>query len=188
MAEAIASKAVLEHLERDLGEYSGQGVAKPESGLGFSLLQFPDRPSPGVTATVTFGISTHLLRARDERDRREELLVLLREEFDETALQIAANVGSYALAGHTALSEGETVAMPKDRDSDLDRLVVARPDPFPDRLARCDDFEPPVEFFWLLPAAGSEDHMVVDHGWRELLAWIRKRGEDPFDLRRAAIL
>jgi hypothetical protein len=188
MAEAIESKTVLEHLERDLGQYTGQGVAKPESGLGFSLLQFADRPSPGVTATVTFGLSTHLLRARDGGDRREELLVLLREEFDEMALQIVANVGSYALGEHIALSEGETVGMPKDRDSDLDRLVVARPEPLPDQLARCDDFEPPVEFFWLLPSAGSERHMVVEHGWRELLAWIDKRGEDPYDLRRAAIL
>jgi hypothetical protein len=55
MAEAVESKVILEHVARDLGEYSGRGVAKPESGLEFSLLQFDDQPNPGVTATITFG-------------------------------------------------------------------------------------------------------------------------------------
>jgi hypothetical protein len=55
-------------------------------------------------------------------------------------------------------------------DGALDRLVVALPEPFPDRFARCDEFEPPVELLWFLPFAASEQHIVTDHGWRELLA------------------
>jgi hypothetical protein len=188
MADAIKSKAILEHLERDLGEYTGRGVARPESSLGFSLLQFDDRPDLGVTATVTLGVSAHLLQGSDGHDRREELMLLLRREFDEVALQIAANVGSYALEEHIALAEGETMGVPKEGDGGLDRLVVARPEPFSDRLARCDDLEPPVEFVWLLPFAESEHHIVAEHGWRDLLHWVREREFDPYDLRRQVVL
>jgi hypothetical protein len=73
-------------------------------------------------------------------------------------------------------------------DGTLDRLVVALPEPFPDRFARCDEFEPPVELLWFLPFAASEQHIVTDHGWRELLHWIRERGESPYDLDRTTVL
>jgi hypothetical protein len=189
MRNAVGGKILLEHVERDLGEYTGaKGMAGPESELGFSLLQFEDRPESDVTATITLGLSAHVLRGRDGGDRREELIVLLRQEFDEAALQLAANIGSYVLEEHIALIEGETASMPKQPGSVLDRLAVARPEPFSARLARCDSFDPPVEFVWLLPFASSEHHIVAEHGWSDLLHWIRNGSQDPYDLGRNVVL
>jgi hypothetical protein len=188
MAGDGRSEFLLEHLERDLGRYGGRGVTRPESDLAFSLLQFDDRPEPAVTATVTFGVSTHLLRDADGNDHRQELLLLLRRDADDTALQIAANVGSYVVDGHVGLLEGETVAMPAATASALDTLVAAGPEPFPARFARCEHFTPPLELIWLLPFAMSEWHLVVEHGWRELFLVLRRRGEAPWDLGRATVM
>jgi hypothetical protein len=47
-----------------------------------------------VTASVTFGIGSHVLTGSDGVDRRQELLVILRRAFDETAITLAAGIGS----------------------------------------------------------------------------------------------
>jgi hypothetical protein len=172
-------------LEKELGKCR---TAKWDSDLPFSVLQFDDQPEPDLTTTLTFGISTHVLSGRDGFERRQELMVLLRRGLDEEALQIAANVGAYVIDAHVALAEGETVRMPRRRDGNLDRLVVAPPDPFPEEVGRCDEFDPPVELVWLLPFAGSEHHIVAEHGWRDLLHWMRERELDPYDLSRPVVL
>jgi hypothetical protein len=180
---------LLAHLERDLGEFTGdKGAMKPETDLDFSLLQFDDRPDAGVTATVTFGLSIHVLRARDGRERREELVLLLERAFDADAMELAANIGRYVLAEHVALAEGETVGTPAQAAGQLDRLAVASPEPFPTRFTRCDEFDPPVDLVWLLPFAASEHHVVAEHGWRDLLDALRTRGQSPYDLRRDVVL
>jgi hypothetical protein len=182
------TQVLLEHLERDLGAYTGRGAARPETKLPFSLLQFDDRPRPQVTATVTFGVSAHVLRDREGENHRLELLVLLDRTVDEEALDIAANVGVYLLDEHVALLEGETVAMPQQSGSRLDTIVAATPDPFPARLASCERCDPPVEVIWLLPFARSESHLVVEHGWRDLLEALSDQGHAPWDLMRPAVL
>jgi hypothetical protein len=181
------SQVLLEHLERDLGAYTGRGAARPESKLPFSLLQFHDRPAPQVTATVTFGVSTHVLVGGDGKNHHQELLVLLDRAADEEGLHIAANVGVYLLDEHVALLEGETIAMPRQSESRLDTIVAATPDLFPARLATCERCDPPVEFIWLLPFAKSESHLVVEHGWRDLLKALGDRGHAPWDLTRPAV-
>jgi Suppressor of fused protein (SUFU) len=182
------AEAVLKHFERDLGEFAGAGVMKPETDLDFSLLQFDDRPEDGVTATVTFGLSIHVLNGRDAVQRREELILLLQRDFDGQALDAAANIGRYLLDEHVALVEGETVGMPGQADSTLDRLVVAAPEPFAPRFARYDDADLAVEIVWLLPFAPSEHHIVAEHGWRDLLQHIRAIGASPYDLLRPVVL
>lgn len=184
MTRRVGGSDLLGCLETELGECR---TARWDSDLPFSVLQFDDQPELDVTATLTFGIFTHVLTGPDGVERRQELMVLLRRGLDEEALQIAANVGAYVIEEHVALAEGETVGMPQ-RDGNLDRLIVARPDPFPETFGRCDDFAPPVEFAWLLPFAGSEHHIVAEHGWRDLLHWIRARGLDPYDLARPVVL
>lgn len=191
MTESSAPRAgvLLEHLERDLGEFTAtKGAMNAETGLDFSLLQFDDRPDSGVTATVTFGVSVHVLGGRDGSERREELIVLLRRSFDQEALEIAANIGQYLLDEHIALVEGETISMPPQRGSRLDRLVATSPVPLPGRFARCNQFEPPVDLVWLLPFAESEHHIVAEHGSRDLLRWIGERRESPYDLRRTPVV
>ena len=89
---------------------------------------------------------------------------------------------------HVALVEGETVGMPGQAGSALDRLVVAAPQPFAPRFARCDDADPAVEIVWLLPFAPSEHHIVAEHGWRDLLQHIRAIGASPYDLLRPVVL
>jgi hypothetical protein len=177
---------LLAHLERDLGPYTGRGVARPEWELDFSVLRFADRPEPGVSATVTLGLSAHVLEGSDRRPRRQELLVALRSELDESALEIAANVGAYVLDRHVAVLEGESIALPPPArdDSRLDTLFCAQPEPFP-RLARCGDG---VEVVWLLPCARAELHIATEHGVPDLLHWIREGGEDPYDLGRTPVL
>jgi Suppressor of fused protein (SUFU) len=188
-SSAPRAAVLLTHLERDLGEFTGANAAmKPETDLDFSLLQFDDRPESGVTATVTFGVSVHMLTGRDSRERREELVVLLQRPFDHEALDMAANIGRYLLDEHVALAEGETIRMPAQGGGRLDRLVAALPDPFPDRFARCDEFDPPIEFVWLLPFAQSEHHLVAEHGWRDLLDEVRAHGHSPYDLLRNVVL
>jgi hypothetical protein len=180
---------LLAHLERDLGEFTGaKGAMKPETGFEFSLLQFDDRPEDDVTATITFGLSVHVLTQRDGRERRQELVLLLRSPFDEDALEIAANIGRYVLEEHVALAEGETIRMPIQTGGRLDRLVVAPPAEFPDRFARCDEFDPPADFVWLLPFASSEHHVVAEHGWRDLVDELRAQGQSPYDLLRETVL
>jgi hypothetical protein len=187
--EASPAAILLHHLERDLGEYTGaKGAMEPESDLGFSLLQFEDRPEDGVTATVTFGLSVHVLTQRDGREGRQELVVLLHSPFDEDALQIAANIGRYVLDEHVALAEGETIGMPAQAGGRLDRLVATPPAAFPERFARCRDFDPPVDFAWLLPFATTEHHLVAEHGWRDLIDELRTQGQSPYDLLRDVVL
>ena len=187
--DALPAATLLDHLERDLGEFTGaKGAMKPETALGFSLLQFDDRPEDDVTATVTFGVSIHLLTQRDGRERRQELLLLLRTPFDEDALQIAANIGRYVLDEHVALAEGETIGMPPQAGGRLDRLVAAPPAAFAERFARCNEFDPPVDFVWLLPFAASEHHLVAEHGWRDLVDELRTQGLSPYDLLRDVVL
>lgn len=161
---------------------------RPQTGLEFSLLQFDDRPEDGVTATVTFGLSVHILTQQDGRERRQELVLLLCSPFDEDALEIATNIGCYVIAEHVALAEGETIRMPLQDGGRLDRLVVAPPAEFPNRLARCDTFDPPVDFLWLLPFASSEHHLVAEHGWRDLVDELRAQGQSPHDLLRETVL
>ena len=179
---------LLDHLERDLGEFRGRGLAEPETSLDFSLFQFDDRPEDGVTTTVTFGISTHVLTGRDGSERRQELLLALRADLDDAALDIAANIGAYVVDRHVALLEGETMRTPTEEDLKVDMLVAATPAPFPSRLSVCPEFEPPVEIVWLLPFAESEHHIVAEHGWRDLLHWLRERRLDVYDLARETVL
>ena len=71
------------------------------------------------------------------------------------------------------------------RDS-LDRLIVARPEHVD--LADCEELEPPVGILWLLPFATDESHVALEHGWRDLLDWLRSSGADPYDLRRPSLV
>lgn len=188
-AQEVPQAAVLlGHLERDLGAFAGDGVLARDWELQFSALQFPDRPERGVTATVTFGVSKHVLEGADRRPRRQELLVTLRGALDDTALDVVANVGAYVLERHVALLAGESIAMPPAGDSQLDALVAAMPEPFPPRLARCDGIDDGVEIVWLLPCSRPELHVAVEHGVDDLLRHIRERGEDPYDLARTPVL
>jgi hypothetical protein len=187
--EASPAATLLDHLERDLGEYTGaRGAMEPETNLGFSLLHFEGKPEEGVTATVTFGLSVHVVTQRDGRERRQELVLLLRSPFDEDALQIAANIGRYVLDEHVALAEGETIGMPTQAGGRLDRLVAAPPAAFAERFARCNELDPPVDFIWLLPFAASEHHLVAEHGWRDLVDELRTQGQSPYDLLRDVVL
>lgn len=186
--EMPEAEVLLGHLERDLGPYTGRGVGTRDWDLPFSLLQFPDRPRSGVDATVTFGVSTHVFEGGDGRPRRQELLTTLLSELDAAAVDIAANVGGYVLERHVALLEGESIAMPTRAGSRLDALVATRPEPFPDRLARCEDVEGGVEIVWLLPCARTELHITKEHGVPDLLRAIGERGEDPYDLARTPVL
>ena len=139
-----------------------------------------------MTACATFGVSTHALAARDGSTYRHEVLVFLRD--GEAALQICANIGAYLLDEHVGLLEGETMAMHLEADAALDRLVVAAPDPPYAHLGRCDELDEPVELVRLLPFAQSEHHVVIEHGWRELLRWLDEYGYDSYDLNRGTII
>jgi Suppressor of fused protein (SUFU) len=185
--EQVSSRVVLRWLERELGPYRGGGVAKPEWDAQFSVLQFQDRPTDGVTVSVTFGIGAHVLVGADGVGRRQELLVALREAFAETAITLVAGVGSYLLDDHLALVEGETIRAPHELGVEM-MLVAARPDAVAPRLVRFDEVEPPLELAWLLPFHEIEYHVVVGHGWPDLLALLAERGLDPFDLERRAVV
>lgn len=187
LSEPTEGSALMDHLERALGPFSGRGVAAPEWELPFSVWAFDDRPEQGVTAHVTFGISTHLLTGSDGTERRQELLLTLRPRWDETAVDIAANVGAYLLDRHVALLEGETVGIPLDLGTGIDRLLATRPLPFAPPFGRCEAFEPPVELIWLVPFAAAETHIATDHGVRELLDLLEEAGADAYDLARRPI-
>jgi len=175
---------LMDHLERSLGEFSGRGTAASEWNIPFSVWQFDDVPEQDVTTLVTFGISAHLLVGSDQAEHRQEVLVSMRTQFDDESVDIAVSIGAYLLDRHVALLEGETVAIPAELRGSLDRMVVARPDHIDPELARCEGFEPAVELLWLLPFAPDESHVAIEHGWRDLLAWLRSSEADPYDLRR----
>ena len=183
----LSSRTVLHWLERDLGPYRGRGVAKPEWDAEFSVLQFDDRPVHDVTASVTFGIGSHVLTGSDGVDRRQELLVILRRAFDETAITLAAGIGSYLVDEHVALLEGETVRAPRELGVTM-MLVGAPPDRFMPGIVRFGDAEPPLEVVWLVPFHESEHHVISQHGWRDLMRLLDERELDPFDLAREALL
>ena len=145
-------------------------------------------PEPGVTTLVTFEISEHILVAADGTEHRQELLLSLRKQFDAASVDIAVSVGAHLLDRHIALVEGESVAIPAELRGSLDRMVVARPDHIDPELAPCDGFEPPVEIVWLLPYAADESHVAIEHGWRDLLDWLRSSGADPYDLARPSLV
>ncbi len=177
---------LLEHLERSLGRYEGKGRVEPEWNVPFSVLRFDDVPSEGVATQVTFGLSDHILVGADRKERRQELLVSLRQA--DVALDLLVSTGMYLLGGHLALLEGETVSIPAELQGSLRHLVVAHPDHLDPALAQCDTPDFPVELVWLLPFAVAESHVAVEHGWRDLLDWIREEGADPFDLERPSLV
>ena len=183
-----AGAVLMDHLERFLGEFSGRGTAEPEWNVPFSVLQFDDVPEREVTTLVTFGISNHLLVGSDEGERRQEVLLSMRKQYDDVSVEIAVSIGAYLVDRHVALLEGETVAIPAELRGSLDRLVVARPDHIDSGLARCEGFQPPVDVLWLLPFAPDESHVAIEHGWRDLLAWLRSSEADPYDLRRPSLV
>ncbi|MDQ3067424.1 MAG: hypothetical protein M3R12_09790 [Actinomycetota bacterium] len=47
---------------------------------------------------------------------------------------------------------------------------------------------PPVDVLWLLPFAPDESHVAIEHGWGDLLAWLRSSEADPYDLRRPSLV
>ena len=158
---------MLQWLEGELGPYRGRGVAKPDWEAEFSVLQFDDRPAQGVTASITFGIGSHVLTGADGIKRRQELLVTLRRALDETAITLAAGIGSYLVDEHVALLEGETVRAPRELGVTM-MLVGACPAWFMPGILRFGDADPPLEVVWLVPFHESEHHVVSRHGWREL--------------------
>jgi hypothetical protein len=173
---------LLAHLERAFGEYDGNGVAAPEWKLPFSVLRFDDVSASGVTSLVTFGLSGHVLAGGDGNEHVQELVVSLRQ--DDVALDLVASVGAYVLDRHVALVVGETVGIPPELRTALDRLVVAPPVHVDGSLAELPGENGNVELVWLLPFAPGESHVAVEHGWQALYDWLRAEGADPFDLAR----
>ena len=112
----------------------------------------------------------------------------MRPEALALAVDLAVSVGGYLLDRHVALVEGEVVAMPEELHGSLDRMIVALPAHLSDALARCDDFEPPVEIVWLLPFAADESHVAIEHGWRAPFDWLRDEGGDPYDPSRTSLV
>ena len=97
---------------------------------------------------------------------------------------VTYGIGEHVVVGSDAR---ETIRLPVELDRELDLLVAAAPEPFPARFARCRSFEPPIEIVWLVPFAGGEHHIVAEHGWRDLLHWLRERELDVYDLRRPSL-
>jgi hypothetical protein len=181
----LTSRVLLQWLEGALGPYRGRGVAEPEWNAD-SVLQFDDRPAQGVTASITLGIGSHVLIGADRIERRQELLVTLRRALDETAITLAAGIGSYLVDEHVALLEGETVRAPHELGVKM-MFVGASPGWFISGIARFGDSDPPLEVVWLVPFHESEHHVVSQHGWRELLRLFDEYDLDPFDLAREAV-
>jgi hypothetical protein len=187
---------LLDHLEAGLGGDRWM-TYEADREIPFTIFAAPDRPADGVTTTFSFGISQHVLAGQDGSDRSQELLISLRRDLDDAALQIVANIGVYILDRHVALLEGETIRLPAPAEAiglpardepRLDWLVAAPPVPFAPSFATFAEASPPIELVWLLPFAEIEHHVVVEHGWRDLLRWLEEKELDPYDLRRAAVV
>jgi len=124
---------LMDHLERFLGEFSGRGTAEPEWNVPFSVWQFDDVPEREVTSLVTFGISDHLLVGSDEGERRQEVLLSMRKQYDDVSVEVAVSIGAYLVDRHVALLEGETVDGDSSRAARLPRPTGSRP-PRPHRF------------------------------------------------------
>ena len=156
----VDRNALLPHFERSLGPYCGEGVAEPEWNVPFSAFRWPDAPEPGVSTLVTFGLARHLFAGR-----RQELLLALRPVWDEVALSILVSVGMYALDRHAPLNVGETVRIPEELDTPVQRLAVVPADELAPGLGLCREYEPPVEVLWLIPQDGDDRFELGDRHW-----------------------
>ena len=138
--------ALLPHLERALGRFTGDGVAEPEWNVPFSAFRWRDSPEPGVNTLVSFGLGRHLFDRR-----RQELLLALRPTWDGVALDIIVSVGTYLLDRHVPFDVGESIAIPPELKTAPRTLRVASADELTAGLGTCSDYEPPVEVLWLVP-------------------------------------
>jgi hypothetical protein len=150
--------ALLPHLERALGSFSGEGFAEPEWNIPFSAFRWPNSPETGINTLVSFGLGRHLFQGR-----RQEILLALRPTWDEVAVHIIVSVGMYVLDRHLPLNVGETVGIPPQLETATRTLVVASSEELAEGLGVCFEYEPPVEILWLMPT-GANGRFVLGPG------------------------
>jgi len=150
--------ALLPHLERALGAFSGEGFAEPEWNVPFSAFRWPNSPETGINTLVSFGLARHLLQGR-----RQEILLALRPTWDEVAMHIIVSVGMYVLDRHLPLNLGETVGIPPQLETATRTLEVVSAEELAEGLGVCLEYEPPVEILWLMPT-GVNDRFVLGPG------------------------
>jgi hypothetical protein len=59
--------ALLPHLERALGSFSGEGFAEPEWNVPFSAFRWPNSPESGINTLVSFGLGATCFKGVDRR-------------------------------------------------------------------------------------------------------------------------
>jgi hypothetical protein len=144
--ETEKQNALLPHLERALGSFTGGGFAEPEWNVPFSAFRWPNSPEPGINTLVSFGLGRHVLQGR-----RQEILLALRPTWDEVAMHIIVSVGMYVLDRHLPLNLGETVGIPPELETATRTLVVVSAEDLAQGLGICLEYDPPVEILWLRP-------------------------------------
>ena len=181
----MTKRDIVEHLERELGPIQGGFT-----GDGLPVAYFPDQPHPGVTTSVTLGLSRTPLPMPDGRLVRLELLFSAYDSF--SAIEISGFLCSFAdyiVSQNRALVRGDVVG-PSDplfKGVTATAVYATHPVHFSETLWVLEDTSPPTVIVWVMPLPGVEAAFIKTRGWDEYESLLELADPDLWDPNRKPI-
>jgi hypothetical protein len=151
----------------------------------------PQVPESDLNTYVTVGVSNHIFRWGDDKDVRQELIVVVNSSYPKYEVtSFLLSFGEFVVKGHRALVQGDVVG-PSNLvipNATTNAVYVTVPTIFPDQFAILRDGEVPVLFALLIPIVSSEAAFIRREGWEQFEEIIESPKQDIFDLSRDALI
>lgn len=180
----------LQHAEKYLGQIT-QGWKDEKSVPGLQIVAFADVPEPGTNTFLSLGLSNHLLKLKDSRQIRQELMISMDvSSSPEIHVSLLFSLCEAILARHQGLLRGEVIPLAKQLATKLglDSVYCAIPVLLDPKFATYQDEATTIVTVWIIPIYASEAAFVSAHGWEAFEDLMEEKVPDLHSPTRAPLI
>jgi hypothetical protein len=181
---------VSKHLEHHLGPIK-RGWSSASGPEDIQVCCFPGQPDASASTYATLGLSHHVLKMKDAREVRQELVMSFHTEHAPEALpSLLFHVAERMIREHAALLRGEVISLghPVVPGTEMTALYASLPVLLPDDFATFSGTSPTTVFVWLFPILPAEARYIADHGWSAFEDALEQRSPDLLDPHRRSVI
>jgi hypothetical protein len=184
------ASVIISHIEKHLGRIEEM---RQLAGTEFDLRTggISQIPESDLNTYVTVGVSNHVLRWGEDKDVRQEIIVVANSSHPKhEVISFLLSFGEFIVKSHRALLQGDVVgpSTPVIPNATTNAVYATIPTIFPDQFAILNDGEIPILFVLIIPIVSSEAAFIRREGWAQFEEILESPKHDIFDLSRDTLV